>query len=213
MSDTGPRIDYSRISNPRVSSLLKAEAIVWAAKSVFLLRGFERATMDEIAMAAGTTKRTVYHHFGSKEALFSAVIELGRQLFHAKLKTPAVYSEEPIEALTCFFARFLELMTSDHGIALQRLVLAEADRQPQVAQNLHRSTFSLAETLLGDYLVEHGRTSSIPLLQQVIGAHYLQALFGMVPPIVGSPDGDRLSPDIDLAPIRLTVERYWRLSN
>jgi AcrR family transcriptional regulator len=46
-----------------------------AALSVFTARGFEAASMDEIAMRAGVTKPMLYRHFDSKEGLYLACIE------------------------------------------------------------------------------------------------------------------------------------------
>lgn len=45
-----------------------------AAFITFAERGYEKASMDEVALVAETTKRTVYAHFGNKEALFRDAI-------------------------------------------------------------------------------------------------------------------------------------------
>jgi AcrR family transcriptional regulator len=44
-----------------------------AAASVFAAKGFDAASMDDIAFAAGMTKPTLYRYFRSKEKLFEAV--------------------------------------------------------------------------------------------------------------------------------------------
>jgi AcrR family transcriptional regulator len=46
-----------------------------AAEEVFARRGYERATVDEIATQAGLSKGTVYWNFASKEELFLALLE------------------------------------------------------------------------------------------------------------------------------------------
>ncbi len=48
--------------------------ILWAAARLFAQRGVAQSTTREIAAAAGTTERTLFKHFGSKEALVQAVI-------------------------------------------------------------------------------------------------------------------------------------------
>jgi TetR/AcrR family transcriptional repressor of mexJK operon len=58
-------------SGPRAE--LKRQAIVRAARELFLREGFG-VGMDTIAAEAGVSKVTVYNHFGSKGALFTAVI-------------------------------------------------------------------------------------------------------------------------------------------
>lgn len=53
----------------------KRDAILDAAKRLFVQLGFEAVSMDQIASEAGVSKLTVYSHFGDKEALFGAAVE------------------------------------------------------------------------------------------------------------------------------------------
>jgi AcrR family transcriptional regulator len=46
-----------------------------AARSTFAARGYYGASLDAISEAAGCTKGALYHHFGSKEGLFLALLE------------------------------------------------------------------------------------------------------------------------------------------
>jgi AcrR family transcriptional regulator len=57
-------------------------AVLDAARAAFGRQGYARASVDEIATAAGVTKGAVYHHFAGKEALFRAV--------HAEVEADAV---------------------------------------------------------------------------------------------------------------------------
>ena len=52
----------------------KRRAILAAATEAFLKAGFLGASMDEVAAASSVSKQTIYKHFGSKEALFVAVV-------------------------------------------------------------------------------------------------------------------------------------------
>jgi AcrR family transcriptional regulator len=52
------------------------ERIVREALRLFLDRGYERASLNEVAEAVGITKPAIYHHFEGKEALFQAVLDL-----------------------------------------------------------------------------------------------------------------------------------------
>ncbi|MDR1249779.1 MAG: TetR/AcrR family transcriptional regulator [Treponema sp.] len=53
----------------------KRQVILDGAVKVFTEQGFEAASMDTIAEVAGVSKRTVYNHFQSKEALFQTIVE------------------------------------------------------------------------------------------------------------------------------------------
>jgi len=54
-------------------SQLKKTAIINAAKQEFQDKGFQQASMDNIARNADVSKRTVYNHFASKELLFEVI--------------------------------------------------------------------------------------------------------------------------------------------
>src|SRR5664279_3867164 len=58
--------------DPRVTR--SRELILDAATQVFLTRGYQGATVDQVAEAAGVAKRTIYNVYGDKEALFRATI-------------------------------------------------------------------------------------------------------------------------------------------
>ncbi len=53
----------------------KRSAIFAGARSVFLRDGLSGSNMDDVALAAGLSKPTVYRHFGSKGKLFEGLLE------------------------------------------------------------------------------------------------------------------------------------------
>src|SRR6201991_1278195 len=75
----------------------KRAAVIGAAIEEFLAAGFDATSMDRIAARAGVSKRTVYNHFPSKEALFAAILH---QLWDAShTGDAAVYRPaEPLRA-------------------------------------------------------------------------------------------------------------------
>ncbi|WP_127474169.1 TetR/AcrR family transcriptional regulator [Microbacterium sulfonylureivorans] len=73
---TTPRADMA-VADPvkRLSSDERRRQILVAALAVFGARGYEGATTDEVARAAGVSQPYVVRLFGSKENLFLATIE------------------------------------------------------------------------------------------------------------------------------------------
>ncbi|WP_203417370.1 TetR/AcrR family transcriptional regulator [Jiangella ureilytica] len=61
-------------ARPWARSDEKHEAIVRAAREVFLSNGYLGTNMDLIASRSGVSKQTVYTHFGNKEALFLEIV-------------------------------------------------------------------------------------------------------------------------------------------
>src|SRR5580692_6000823 len=76
--------------------------ILLAGKKVFFQSGYQLASVDRIAEAAGTTKRTVYDHFGSKETLFEEVIAFAGEQFVGLLPSADDLPEAPAEGLRSF---------------------------------------------------------------------------------------------------------------
>ncbi|MFI6935849.1 TetR/AcrR family transcriptional regulator [Streptomyces sp. NPDC050287] len=123
-------------SGPRAE--LKRQAIVRAARELFLRDGFG-VGMDSIAAEAGVSKVTVYNHFGSKEALFTAVITsaLDEPLGHASSTAiEALPEAEDLRAALLDAARAWAhaVRTNKDVTALRNLVVAEQHRFPELGR-------------------------------------------------------------------------------
>ena len=63
-----------RLTRERRKQLTR-DVLIAAATEVFAQRGFEGASLDEIAETAGFTRGAIYKNFGGKEELFFCVID------------------------------------------------------------------------------------------------------------------------------------------
>jgi AcrR family transcriptional regulator len=77
----------------RLSGPARREAILAAAAGVFAEMGYERCRMRDIAARVGVTEPVIFQNFGSKAALFSAVIELAADQLCAALRSTAEGSD------------------------------------------------------------------------------------------------------------------------
>ena len=73
------------------------DVLVEAATEVFARRGYEGASLDEIAETAGFTRGAIYKHFAGKEELFFAVIEASNQRVIQAFRTIAPVSADSRE--------------------------------------------------------------------------------------------------------------------
>lgn len=123
-----------------------------AATDVFLEKGFSAASLDEIAARAKAGKITFYNHFGNKEALFEAIIlRLSANLFHGFVA--ALEPDAPTEqALTLYLRHLSEVIHTDIAVKLVRVLHAEAQRFPRLAEIFDQSGPRRARALLGSYL-------------------------------------------------------------
>jgi AcrR family transcriptional regulator len=189
----------------------RRERIVWAAKRVFLEKGLDETSMDDVAARAGTTKPTVYAHFKSKDNLFAAVVELIKGLFHGKLRSPDVYAAEPAEAVALFCGRFLELLCWTDGVGYQRVALAAAARAPATAKAVYDTVFaeacrSLAAYLRTRKLVRGPEQHAELLLSAATGGPVIRHLYGVDEPSPDLPDDERIGTRVDMKRIRETVK-------
>lgn len=187
--------------------------ILFEAKEVFLTTGYERASMDTVAARAGTSKRSLYAHFESKDKLFLAVLDLVRELYLGSLRTPEVYADEPGEAVTRFCGRFLQLTTWEPQVRTCRLSITEAERLPASAQAYFDALFGGTRERLAAYLTEaYGMTGGTAaahaedLLGRTVLPRLFRVLLSVDPPIKGGPREDTtLAEDVDLDAIRRVV--------
>lgn len=117
------------------------ERILDAAQKVFLERGFEGASVDEIAEAARAGKPTIYARFPHKEAIFIAVVERmvrRRTEIMAAGRVSAEAGKTIEERLTIFATLILETALVEETIDLVRAAIAEARRFPGLASSVHR---------------------------------------------------------------------------
>lgn len=112
----------------------KQEEILDAATAAFRDEGYETASMDRIAELASASKRTVYNHFGSKEALFQAVV--GRLVDRAEgAKRIGWDPGRGVEEQLADFARAKAMFSeSPAELDLMRVVLGVFIRHPELAQ-------------------------------------------------------------------------------
>ena len=69
---------------------------------VFAQSGYRRASMDQVAEAAGLTRQAVYHYFSSKAELFRASVEALHEGAHEAEAEAGLAAERPAQALPIF---------------------------------------------------------------------------------------------------------------
>lgn len=134
-----------------IDGLPLPQAIVRVAIATFVEHGYEKASMDEVAARASTTKRTVYAHFRNKEELFRKALAKAVEMFQSempKLENTA----DPAAELEAFAAGFSDLSTWKGAVRLQRVVMGEAERFTDLGIMLHREIIEQAERMVADYL-------------------------------------------------------------
>lgn len=140
---------------------LRRAAIVEAATTVFLEKGYAGASLDRVIERSGGSRRTLYEQFGNKDGLFVAVVE--GLPGHVLTLDPLPPSETAAEDLARTGAACLAMLFSDRVIAACRLVLAEIVRFPDLAARFMEACQGRARTVLAERLVAQARAGRIAL--------------------------------------------------
>lgn len=118
----------------------KRRQILKGARIIFLRDGFERASMDEITLAAGVSKGTIYAYFDSKVALFESLIREERRLSLSKIATSRPQDFAPPgdfdvhAALTLLARQLVNMILTDEMIASLRMIIAVSPKFPHLGK-------------------------------------------------------------------------------
>jgi TetR/AcrR family transcriptional repressor of mexJK operon len=131
-------------SNLQIRSARKRRAIVEAATTVFLDKGYDGTTMDDVAALAAVSKATVYNHFADKEKLFAEIVRTTADQVDdlVRLVADTLVDPDDIENdLTELARRLVTELMQPPMLRLRRLVIANADRFPDVGRIWYESGF------------------------------------------------------------------------
>jgi AcrR family transcriptional regulator len=156
----------------RMTGKARREQLLDVGRSLFAEKGFEAASIEEIAARAGVSKPIVYEHFGGKEGLYAVVVDREMEALLSRITSAltAGHPRELVEQAALALLTYIEDETDGF-----RVLTRDA---PVVSGS---GTFS---SLLNDIAsqVEHilAREFADRKLQPKLAGMYAQMLVGMV---------------------------------
>jgi AcrR family transcriptional regulator len=140
---------------PTSGHMRKRLAIMVAARELFLSQGYSATAVDAIAARAFVSKQTLYNHFGSKERLFSEMVdEFIAGVLPAALDASATASTG--QSLGIVAETFADLLMRPDTVSLYRLALIEAERHPELGQLLEERAERPMHNAIVKVLVREG---------------------------------------------------------
>ncbi|ATE64546.1 TetR/AcrR family transcriptional regulator [Rhizorhabdus dicambivorans] len=130
----------------------RRDAMLAVAYDYFLEHGYAATSMSGIAATLGGSKATLWSYFPSKEALFEAVLDYATTMFRQQISVLLETGGEPEPTLRSFARRFIERVTAPQAVALQRLVLAEVGRFPEIGEIFYERGPRTTYQLLGNFI-------------------------------------------------------------
>ena len=154
----------------------KARQILDGAKAAFLDLGYEGASTDEIARRAKVSKGTLYNYFPDKKTLFKTFVERECEE-QARRVTAAAEGDDAIEPTLHAIARsYVDLMTSPFVIGIFRIVVAEAERFPDMARTFFDSGPDLAHRRFSQMLAAAVARGELEIDDIDLAAHQFAGL-------------------------------------
>jgi AcrR family transcriptional regulator len=164
-----------RLRRPERTGLNRA-LVLAAARAVFVRKGFEAASLDEIAEEAGFSKGVIYSQFGSKADLFFALLE-ERIAERASQNARLLETIEGAEGVVALARVALAAGQADPGWALLVTEFrVRAARVPGLNERyacLHRRTVAALAASLGEWYRRQRRQPPVSLETLV---HFILAL-------------------------------------
>ena len=159
----------------------KRRQIVEGARSIFLQHGFDAASMNDIARAAGVSKGTLYVYFENKEQLFEAIVHEECQV-HAEGTFDLDHSDGDVEGtLTRLGAAFVEFLCRPEKASALRTVVAIAERMPEIGKVFYETGPAVGIAKLAAYLQAQNQAGVIAVDDcELAAAQFLDACQSML---------------------------------
>ncbi|WP_426013848.1 TetR/AcrR family transcriptional regulator [Caulobacter sp. DWR2-3-1b2] len=163
-------------TKPRLNRDARREAILDVARDVFLKEGYANASMSTIAARLGGSKGTLYNYFKNKKQLFAAYV-----VRHCAWQRDAMFEisseiDDIRAALTKVGRTYLSIVLSDFSMANFRVIVAEAERTPEIGQAFYETGPKSGGLLLGAILQKAADTGQLKLADPV---HAAQQFIGL----------------------------------
>jgi len=141
------------------SDLPPRDLLVRCATRLFALRGYAAVGVQEIALAAGVTKPTLYHHFGNKLGLLQALLQDQFAAIATRIAAAAAYRGQLAATLAAVAGAYFACADDQPELyrLLLRLWFCPPDSEERgVSTHLFAFQHALLEQLFQDAARDHG---------------------------------------------------------
>lgn len=170
----------------------KRAAILSAAREAFLSCGYEKASMEAIAAAAGVSIMTLYRHARTKDGLFEAIVSeicapnAGSEAARA---AEAVLAQPLVDILTFIADRFRERMMHPETLGLLRAVMVERTHFPHLGEMAFEGLIASHIRQMETFIASRPEATDAPeerrselvaaFFDRLMGTDQLKALLGL----------------------------------
>ena len=171
----------------------ETRAIIFdAARHEFAASGYAATNMESVARRAGVSTKTLYRLIPNKAALFEAMITNRIDTFASVVRVRTCDGSNIKGALREALVVWGELILDGEVIAMQRLILADGEKFPEIAEMFYHKAIRRTERTLAAWLqaqserglikVDEAETAAGMLLGMLVFQPQRAVLFGHSPP-------------------------------
>ncbi len=151
------------------------EKILEKSAEIFALKGYEKASMREIAAASGVSLAAPYYHFENKETILFQIQKKGFEYLVRNLKKVVAEDHSPREKMKIFVENHVRYFLNNRNemkVIVHEYNVLSKEYQEQIYK-IKKEYTRLAEEILLDYAREEG-------LEGFNSVYAIMALFGMM---------------------------------
>ena len=142
----------------------KYEDVLGGAREIFLRDGFEGASVDDIARAAGVSKATLYSYFSDKRELFREVTRVECERMAETTLARIDFNAPPREGFPTAAHSLTRFLLSNFSLQMFRTCVAEAARFPELGQAFYQNGPEMGRARMVVYLklaIERGQLHDV----------------------------------------------------
>jgi AcrR family transcriptional regulator len=139
----------------------KSEQIRSTATELFLGRGYDGVSVDEIVRSVGGSKTNIYNHFYNKEGLFLAIVKGLCEDLLASFVTIDVSALDVEEGLRTLALALLGILLQDRHLAFHRLIIAETARFPALGRAWFESGPEKSRSIIAHFIKKQQRAGRL----------------------------------------------------
>jgi TetR/AcrR family transcriptional regulator, mexJK operon transcriptional repressor len=165
----------------------RRERIVRAAAALFLKKGYDNVSIDEIIGVAGGSKATIYAWFGGKEGLFEEMVR--RECMDVTMAIHVDSAGSLDAQLTEIGHSFLAMVLSPPILEFHRLMVSIGRTFPQTGRLFYETGPHSAYSIVANWIAKHQKDGhiieedpyrlAVLFLDMLIGEHQLSWLTSM----------------------------------
>ncbi len=183
--DAAAPLRLYQAGRPTSAELERRKAkVMEVATTLFVQNGYAATSLVDIAKGAGVATRTLYQHFGDKEAIFLEVV-MARET-GAVFPPPSIAGEVSLyDALTQMARYVCDVALRPRSVDLMRLMIAESRRFPQFMKRLSEQTFTRFRANIAEMFDELAERGVAPALDSKVSALlFADLILGSTPLLV-----------------------------